>query len=61
MDGISVADEIIKINPRAKVLILSNLDEDKYREKAMNVGAIGLLNKQKTEQILELIASCDNE
>lgn len=60
MDGISAADEIIKMDSKAKVLILSNLDEDKYREKALSVGAIGLLNKQKTEQILELIANCDN-
>lgn len=57
MDGITAADEIIKINSEAKVLILSNLNEDKYREKVTSVGAIGLLNKQKTKEIIELIAS----
>ena len=61
MDGFSAAAEIIKLDPAAKVLILSNLDEGKYREKAMAAGAIGLLNKQKTEQILELISACDSK
>ena len=56
MDGISAAGEIIKINSDAKVLILSNLNEDKYRDKVKSVGAIGLLNKQKTKEIVELIA-----
>jgi len=55
MDGISAAGEIIKMDSDAKVLILSNLDEDKYREKVKNVGAIDLINKQKTQQILEVI------
>ena len=55
MDGISAADEIIKKDASAKILILSNLDEEKYREKVQSVGAFGPLNKQKTEQILEMI------
>ena len=59
MDGISAAGEIIKLDSKAKVLILSNLDEDKYREKVKSVGAIGLLNKQKTKQIIELVDSCE--
>ena len=55
MDGISAADEIIKNDASAVVLVLSNLNEEKYRERVQNVGALGPLNKQKTEQILELI------
>lgn len=56
MDGISAADEIIKENDGAKILILSNLDEDKYRDKVKSIGALGLLNKQKTKEIIELIS-----
>lgn len=57
MDGITAAEEIIKIDKDAKVLVLSNLDEEKYGEKVKSVGAIGPLNKQKTEVILELISN----
>ena len=33
----------------------SNLDEDKYRDEVERIGALGLVNKHKSEQILEHI------
>lgn len=55
MDGITAAREIMQRYSDARILILSNLDEDKYRDEVDRIGAIGLVNKHKSEQILALI------
>ena len=55
MDGFTAAQEILAIDPEAKILILSNLNEEKYREKAVQLGVIGLVNKHKSSEILDLI------
>ena len=55
MDGLTAAREIIESDSSARVLILSNLDEDKYKEEVERIGAIGLSNKHNTDQILELV------
>ncbi|MCW8955603.1 MAG: response regulator [Gammaproteobacteria bacterium] len=57
MDGITASKEIMKIDNNAKILILSNLDEDKYREEVDKIGAIGLVNKHRTDQILKLVGN----
>ncbi len=57
MDGITASKEIMDIDSDAKILILSNLDEDKYRDEVDKLGAIGLVNKHKTDQILELLGN----
>lgn len=56
MDGITAAREIKALDSGARILILSNLDEDKYRGEVERIGAIGPVNKHKSEQILALIA-----
>jgi len=55
MDGFTAAQEILAIDPAAKILILSNLNEEKYRDKAEKLGVIGLVNKHKSSEILDLI------
>ncbi len=55
MDGLTAAREILSKNADARILMLSNLDEDKYRDEVERIGAIGLVNKHKSEQILEHI------
>ncbi|MCK5336131.1 MAG: response regulator [Gammaproteobacteria bacterium] len=55
MDGLTAAREIIAIDSSARVLILSNLDEDKYRDEVDRIGAIGLANKHNPDHILELV------
>ncbi|MDH5570215.1 MAG: response regulator [Gammaproteobacteria bacterium] len=55
MDGITAAKEILTIDGDAKILILSNLDEDKYRDEVEKIGALGLVNKHKTEQIMKFV------
>lgn len=54
MDGITASKEIFNIDSNAKILILSNLDEDKYRDEVEKIGAIGLINKHKTDEIIKL-------
>ncbi|RLA46380.1 MAG: hypothetical protein DRR06_05160 [Gammaproteobacteria bacterium] len=55
MDGIAASREILNSDKNARILILSNLDEEKYREEVDRIGVIGLVNKHKTDQILELV------
>lgn len=55
MDGFTAAQEILAIDPDAKILILSNLNEEKYRDRAQKLGVIGLVNKHKSSEILDLI------
>jgi len=55
MDGLTAAREIIEADNSARVLILSNLDEDKYKDEVQRIGAIGLANKHNADQILKLV------
>ena len=55
MNGITAAKEILEIDSGARVLILSNLDDDKYKHEAEKIGAIGFVNKHQTDFIVELI------
>jgi len=55
MDGLTAAREIIEMDSSARVLILSNLDEDKYKDEVERIGAIGLANKHNSDHILELV------
>ena len=57
MDGLTASKEIMAIDSDAKILILSNLDEEKYRDEVNSIGAIGLVNKHQTDQILEILGS----
>lgn len=54
MDGLSAAREIKKRDPSARILFLSNLDEDKYRDQATQLG-IGLVNKHRSAEIIDLV------
>ena len=55
MDGFTAAQEILKYDGQAKILFLSNLDDDKYRETAIDVGGIGIAKKHHAEEIETLI------
>ena len=55
MDGFTAAREIIRYDPEAKILFLSNLDEDKYGKDARRLGAVAYVNKNKSREILEII------
>ena len=55
MDGIEAAKAILALDADARVVMLSNLDEDKFSRQAAQIGAKGYLNKHKTAEILDLI------
>ena len=41
MDGIAAAKAILKIDGNARIIMLSNLDEDKFSNEAVQIGAKG--------------------
>ncbi len=55
MDGFTAAGEILAFDSKAKIVFLSNLNQADYIEKARQLGAKGYMNKNSTEEILELI------
>jgi len=55
MDGFAAAKEILNFDPNARIIFLSNLDEDKYSEDVKRIGAIGYVNKHNAKEILDLI------
>lgn len=55
MDGFTAAREILKIDAKARIIFLTNLDEDKYSEDAKQIGALGYVNKHNARDILSLI------
>ena len=55
MDGFEAAREIRAIDPEARIIFLSNLDEDKYSEDVKRLGALGYVNKHNARAIIELI------
>ena len=55
MDGIAAAKAILAFDPGARIIMLSNLDENKFSGEAAQIGAIGYINKHKTAEILDLI------
>lgn len=55
MDGLSAAKAIKKVNPEAKIIFLSNLDKEKYEPEIENIGGVGLVNKHRSAEILDLV------
>ncbi|KOR29918.1 hypothetical protein TI03_01000 [Achromatium sp. WMS1] len=55
MDGLTAANNILRHDPKARILFLSNREEEKIREQALQMGGLGLLNKHETSEILALI------
>ena len=59
MDGLSAARGILCYDSAARILFLSNLDEEKYRGDVERLRAIGFIDKHKSEEVLKLIASLE--
>ena len=55
MDGIAAAKVILEFDAGARIIMLSNLDENKFSKEAVQIGAKGYINKHKTAEILELL------
>ncbi len=57
MDGLSAARAILDHDSQANILFLSNLDKNKYGKDVAKIGAIGFINKHKSQDILDVIAA----
>jgi two-component system chemotaxis response regulator CheY len=55
VDGFAAAKEILHGDPEARIIFLSNLDEEKYSRAAMALGAKGYINKHRSKEILPLM------
>ncbi len=52
MSGLEAAEEIMKIDPEAKILFLTTFSDDEYIIKALDIGAKGYIIKQDFEGIV---------
>jgi len=59
MDGFAAAQEILEYDGQARILFLSNLDDDKYRDMAVDVGGIGIAKKHHADEIKMLIGKIE--
>ena len=50
MDGFTAAQGILEYDKQAKILFLSNLDDDKYRTIVLDVGGIGIAQKHQGDE-----------
>jgi two-component system, chemotaxis family, chemotaxis protein CheY len=57
MDGFSAAREILNDDTDARIIFVSNLDEEKYEENVARIGAIGYVSKNKACKLLDLIST----
>lgn len=55
MDGVTAAKEILRVDQTARIIFLSNLDEEKYRDEVTRLGAVGFVSKHHAQELLELI------
>jgi len=55
MDGFAAAREILAHDPNAKIIFLSNLEEEKYRQEVEKIGARAFVSKHAAEKILSVI------
>jgi two-component system, chemotaxis family, chemotaxis protein CheY len=55
MDGFSAAKEILDDDTNARIIFVSNLDEEKYEENVARIGAVGYVSKNQARKLLELI------
>ncbi len=54
-DGISAAIDILDIDPGANIIFLTILNDPEIKQKMLNLGARGVVNKKNTQEILDLI------
>ena len=61
MDGITAAKQIIGEDPKASILFLTILNDEKYKTEADKLGAKGFLNKTDTPSITKKIRELEQE
>lgn len=61
MDGITAAKQIVGEDPKANILFLTILDDEKYKAEARRLGAKGFVNKTDTPSITKIISRIEQE
>lgn len=61
MDGITAAKEIISEDPGARILFLTILRDEKYKEEAQKMGAVGFFNKTDPVSIADAIKDMERK
>lgn len=55
MDGIEATEKIVSINPKAKVIIVSQYDDETTIGAAKNAGAVEFVSKDNLYKVIEVI------
>lgn len=55
MNGIEATEEILKIDPKAKILLITTFEDDEYISSALSLGCKGYILKQNIEGIIPAI------
>ena len=55
LDGLKATQRIVAENKNTKIIIVSQLPENEYRQEALNAGAVEFLNKENLSQLPQLI------
>jgi two-component system, chemotaxis family, chemotaxis protein CheY len=61
MDGITAAKEIMSEDPKANILFLTILNDEKYKAEAERLGAKGFVNKTDTPTITKIIKEIEQQ
>ena len=55
MNGIEATEEILKVDPKAKILLITTFQDDEYISSALSLGCKGYILKQNIEGIIPAI------
>lgn len=57
VDGITATREIIKVYPKAKIIIVTSYDHEQMRQAATHAGASGFIGKENLFEIKKFISN----
>jgi CheY-like chemotaxis protein len=55
MSGIKATEAIRRLDPQARVIVISQFTEPEYREQARRAGAVGFLAKEEMSRLVEVV------
>lgn len=55
LDGLKATRKILSLEKTAKIIIVSQLPEDEYRQEAIEVGALEFINKENLSALTEVV------
>lgn len=61
MDGIEAATRIIAANPDARIIIVSQFNDESTKDAAKSAGAVGFVSKENLYKVIEVINKTNKE